>query len=88
MITGHPGQGYAAISAAILRCIPQAPTHDLNEHTALTDLGLDSLGVLELMLTCEADLGVELLAEEAPEMRTVGDVGDFIDERLRLRAAS
>lgn len=87
MINGHPGQGYAAISAAILRCTPGAP-HDLNEHTALTDLGLDSLGVLELMLTCEADLGVELLSEEAPVMHTVGDVGDFIDQRLQVLKAS
>jgi acyl carrier protein len=87
MISEQPGQGYAAISAAILRCTPVAQ-HDLNRRTALTDLGLDSLGVLELMLTCEADLGVELLSEEAPELRTVGDVGDFIDRRLEVLRAS
>ncbi|AQA04700.1 hypothetical protein BVC93_22305 [Mycobacterium sp. MS1601] len=81
------GQGYAAIRSAILRCTPQPPEH-LDEGTALTDLGLDSLGVLELMLTCEAELGVELLSEEAPEMRTVGDAGDFIDRRLDALRAS
>ena len=87
MITGHTGQGYATISAAILRCTPGAPD-DLDEQTPLTDLGLDSLGVLELMLTCEAELGVELLSEEAPVMRTVGDVGAFIDQRLDVLRAS
>lgn len=81
------GLGYAAISAAILRCTRVAP-HDLNPDTALTDLGLDSLGVLELMLSCEADLGVDLLSEEAPGLRTVGDVGEFIDQRLEVLKAS
>lgn len=87
MTSEHTGQGYAAISAAILRCTTVAPD-GLNQRTALTDLGLDSLGVLELMLTCEADLGVELLSEEAPVMHTVGDVGDFIDRRLEVLKAS
>ena len=81
------GRGFAAISAAILRCTRVAE-QDLDRGTALTELGLDSLGVLELMLTCEGELGVDLLSEEAPELRTVGDVGDFIDQRLEVLRAS
>jgi acyl carrier protein len=87
MISEQSGRGYAAISAAILRCTPVVHD-DLNQQTPLTDLGLDSLGVLELMLTCEADLGVELLSEEAPVMHTLGDVGKFIDQRLSVLKAS
>lgn len=53
---------------------------ELTEDTKLSDLGLDSLAIVEGVMACEDEFGVEIDADEAPE--TVGDIVDIIDPLL------
>lgn len=53
---------------------------ELTADTKLADLGLDSLAIVEGVMACEDEFGVEIDADEAPE--TVGDIVDIIDPLL------
>lgn len=43
-----------------------------------TDLGLDSLDAIDLMVTLDKELGVEIQTEEMKDLRTIQDVCDFV----------
>jgi len=43
-----------------------------------TDLELDSLDAIDLMVTLDKELGIEIKTEEMQEMRTIKDVCDFV----------
>ena len=53
---------------------------EFTNDTSLTDLGLDSLAIVEATMACEDEFGIEFDVEEAPE--TVGDLVDMIDSLL------
>ncbi len=46
----------------------------VTDESVLTELGLDSLDLVEIMLEIEEALGVEFENEEILALRTVGDV--------------
>ncbi|WP_321778431.1 acyl carrier protein [Sulfurimonas sp.] len=48
------------------------------ESNLFTDLELDSLDAIDLMVTLDKELGVEIKTEEMQEIRTIQDVCDFI----------
>lgn len=50
---------------------------DLTADTKLSELGLDSLAVVEAVMACEDEFGVEINEDAAPE--TIGDLVDLID---------
>ena len=43
-----------------------------------TDLKLDSLDTIDLMVTLDKELGIEIKTEEMKDIRTVKDVCDFV----------
>lgn len=43
-----------------------------------TDLELDSLDAIDLMVTLDKELGIEIKTEEMKDIRTVKDVCDFV----------
>ena len=47
---------------------------EITNDTKLSDLGLDSLSVVEAVMACEDEFGIEVDADAAPE-----PVGDFVD---------
>ena len=53
---------------------------EFTNDTSLTDLGLDSLAIVEATMACEDEFGIEFDVDEAPE--TVGDLVDMIDSLL------
>lgn len=55
----------------------------LNEDNKLSDLGLDSLDLVEVMLEIEEVLGVEFDSEEIQEVSTLGDVLKLIETKLK-----
>lgn len=59
------------------------PAEKLNPSARLEDLGIDSLGVMELMFKIEEVFEVRLPPEET-ELHTVQDVVDYI-ERLSAK---
>ena len=48
------------------------------EANLFTDLELDSLDAIDLMVTLDKELGIEIKTEEMQEMRTIKDVCDFV----------
>ena len=48
------------------------------ESNLFTDLELDSLDAIDLMVTLDKELGIEIKTEEMQEMRTVEDVCSFV----------
>jgi len=48
------------------------------ESNLFTDLEMDSLDAIDLMVTLDKELGIEIKTEEMQDMRTVKDVCDFI----------
>ena len=50
---------------------------EIANDTKLSDLGLDSLSVVEAVMACEDEFGIEVDADAAPE--TVGDFVDMVE---------
>jgi acyl carrier protein len=48
------------------------------EANLFTDLDLDSLDAIDLMVTLDKELGIEIKTEEMQDMRTIQDVSDFV----------
>lgn len=54
---------------------------DVNEDSDFRDdLGVDSLDLFELVMNLENEYGVEFPAEELENLRTVGDVIEFLEK--------
>ncbi|MCS7171050.1 MAG: acyl carrier protein [Aquificaceae bacterium] len=47
------------------------------------DLGADSLDVVELVMAFEEEFGIEIPDEDAEKIRTVGDVVDYLKEKVK-----
>ena len=50
---------------------------EITNDTKLSDQGLDSLSVVEAVMACEDEFGIEVDADAAPE--TVGDFVDMVE---------
>jgi len=48
------------------------------ESNLFTDLELDSLDAIDLMVTLDKELGIEIKTEEMQDLRTVEDVCNFV----------
>ncbi|WP_297056777.1 acyl carrier protein [Thermosulfurimonas sp.] len=53
------------------------------EASFVDDLGADSLDLVELVMAMEEEFGMEISDEEAEKLRTVGDVLNFVRERVK-----
>jgi acyl carrier protein len=58
------------------------PLDQITPDRALDDIGLDSLGALELILSCEAEFGIVALDDGEMEVHTVGDAIAFLRTKL------
>lgn len=55
------------------------PPYELTaERSFEEDLGFDSLTIVEVAVIAEQRLGVAIPDDELPELRTIGDVAEFI----------
>ena len=48
------------------------------ESTFIDDLGADSLDLFELVMRCEEEYGIEFPSDDLENIKTVGDVLNFI----------
>ncbi len=49
------------------------------------DLGADSLDMVELVMSIEDEFGIEIPDEDAEKVKTVQDVVEYVDEKLRMK---
>ena len=54
-----------------------------DEANFVQDLGADSLDVVELIMAFEEEFGIEIPDEDAEKIRTVGDVINYLKERVK-----
>lgn len=52
------------------------------ESVITDDLGADSLDVVDLVMTLEEEFDLEIPDEEVEEMRTVGDIINYIESKV------
>lgn len=73
------------VLAAVRSVIEEhAEASELTEHTELVaDLGIDSLGVMEVVADIEDRFGMTIGDSELREVSTLGDVVQAIETRLR-----
>jgi acyl carrier protein len=55
---------------------------DLADDTSFDDLNADSLDVVELIMALEEEFDIEIPDEDAEKIRAVGDVIEYIKERV------
>lgn len=58
-----------------------ADINTITEETSFKeDLGADSLGLFEMVMSLEESCGVEIPTEDLEEMKTVGDVVKYLED--------
>ena len=58
------------------------PGEITRETDVISDLGADSLDLVELIMTLEDEYGVSVVDESVYEHRTVGGIADFIESLI------
>lgn len=53
------------------------------EVSFVEDLGADSLDTVELVMALEEEFGIEIPDEDAEKAKTVGEVVEYIDKKLK-----
>lgn len=63
----------------------EVPGAALTASSALQEGGLDSLRVMSLVLRIETSYGIELDADDADDLRTVGDLARLVVRRIEAK---
>lgn len=67
------------IAAIIEEQLGTVSKEDITEDTSFKDdLGADSLDLFELIMRCEEEYGIEIPSEDLEEIKTVGDMINYI----------
>ncbi|SVC47252.1 uncharacterized protein METZ01_LOCUS300106, partial [marine metagenome] len=53
-----------------------------DDDSFMDDLGADSLDTVELIMAFEEEFGIEIPDEDAENIRTVGDVLKYLEDKL------
>ena len=56
---------------------------EITKETSLhDDLGVDSIALMEFVISLEDEFGLEISDEDVEEMTSMGDMLDYLDKRL------
>mgnify|MGYP002903162560 FL=1 len=58
------------------------PAEEIRRDTTFESLHLDSLDMMEMIMDMEEELGVDFEMEGEMKLETVGDLADFIEDKL------
>lgn len=58
------------------------PEEELSRDTTFESLHLDSLDMVEMVMDMEEELGIDLGMEGEMQLETLGDLADYIEEKL------
>ena len=58
------------------------PAEEMSRETTFESLHLDSLDMVEMVMDLEEELGIDLGVEGDLQLETLGDLADFIEEKL------
>ncbi|MBQ2661992.1 MAG: acyl carrier protein [Clostridia bacterium] len=69
---------FESVRDAIAQQLDLAPESITKESRLIEDLKADSLDVVELIMDLEQKYNIEIPDDELPNIKTVGDIVDFI----------
>ena len=78
----------AEILAGIRRGMAESSTRENVNWSAVTEtdtiesFGFDSLALLDLIFDLEQEFGVQIEAKQMPQMKSLGDLVTFLQERM------
>ncbi|MBQ7871833.1 MAG: acyl carrier protein [Oscillospiraceae bacterium] len=58
------------------------PADEMSRSTSFESLHLDSLDMVEMIMDMEEELGVDFEIEGELKLETIGDLADFIEDKL------
>lgn len=58
---------------------------DVDLNKPISELGLDSLDLVEVMLEIEEELGITFSNDEIGEVKTLGEIKNLIDNKLKSK---
>ena len=58
------------------------PAEEMSRETTFESLHLDSLDMVEMVMDLEEELGIDLGMEGELQLETLGDLADYIEEKL------
>lgn len=58
------------------------PAEEMDRDTTFESLHLDSLDMMEMIMDMEEELGVDFEMEGEMKLETIGDLSDFIEDKL------
>ena len=58
------------------------PAEEMNRDTSFESLHLDSLDMVEMIMDMEEELGVDFEIEGELKLETIGDLADFIEDKM------
>lgn len=64
--------------AAIIAEVAEVPIDCIEEHTALAEVGVDSLDALRIIAAIEKKYHVEIAEEEIGSVRTISDIVSLV----------
>lgn len=80
------GATLPAVTGEIIEMIAaEMPLNNLTAESSLLEGGLDSLRVMSLVLRIESRWHIELDADDADDLRTVGDLARLVLRRIEAR---
>jgi acyl carrier protein len=56
-------------------------SESLSESTELSELGLDSLDIVEFTMSVEDEFGISISDEDVPNFKTIGDFVKHVEEK-------
>ena len=66
--------------------VDKRPFPDVTQSSVITELGIDSLSMMQIVGEMETELGVMIPDEDLVELVTVGDLCDKVGARLEANA--
>ncbi len=58
------------------------PQEEMSRETTFESLHLDSLDMVEMLMDLEEELGIDFELDDDEKPTTLGDLADYIDDRL------
>lgn len=74
------------IKEILVQQLAVKPEQIKSEAKIIGDLGADSLDAMEIVTALEERFGIAIPDEEATEIKTVGEIIDLVNQKLREKA--
>ena len=75
---------FEQIKSAVSEQLGIKPEEIKAESSFIDDLGVDSLDLVELVMTLEEKFSIEIPDEDAEKLQKINDVTKYIEEKLKI----